>query len=324
MAGTRRYTKKKKKQINIILSGVLAVIFSAYLLMAMSEELNFKYIPTLNQAASAIENWGAPPEENADCKVHFIDVGQGDSILIQSDGSNILIDAGENDQGSVVVDYLKRQGVKKIDLLMMTHPHSDHIGGMDDVIQAFEIGQILMPRLPDSMVPTTRTYTDVLTAIAEKGLKITPAKPGREYTFGKGKITVLGPSAEYEDLNDTSLVCRLDYQEKSFLFTGDMEKTAEADMMRSGKYNLDADVLKVGHHGSHSSTSKDFYKEVTPDYAVISVGDGNSYDHPHKETLKTLRDGGTEIYRTDYQGTIIFSISEGKFGIQTEKESTKQ
>ena len=305
---------------------ILAVFLLGGILISAGEEFGWDFLPTFEEIKGAFEDAAAPPDtgQAGGCEVHFIDVGQGDCSLIRSDGKNILIDAGENDQGSTVVAYLKKLGITKIDLLVATHPHSDHIGGMDVVVDELEIGKILMPRLPDEMVPTTKTYRDLLTSITNKGLKITPAKPGASYEFGAGALTVLGPNDDYDNLNDTSLVCRFTYganEEASFFFTGDMESTAEKDLLQKG-WNLESDVLKVGHHGSSTSTSKKFYRAVAPDYCVISVGDHNSYNHPSKKTLETISAvNGAEIYRTDFQGSVVFAVQGGDYQITYEKQA---
>lgn len=319
----RNYRGKKKNKVSRVLFALLAVCLCLYLLLAVGEELGGKEIPVFKQLGSWLSS--AQTESNpvsdseGDCQVHYIDVGQGDSVLIRSDGSNILIDAGENDQGKTVVDYLKAQGVKKLDMVLMTHPHSDHIGGMDTVIREFEVGKIVMPRLSEELVPTTKTYTDVLMAVAEKGLKITPAKPGDAYPLGNGSLTILGPVSEYEDLNDTSLVCRFDYEGKRFLFTGDIEKAVEKDLLKTEAAGeaLRADVLKLAHHGSKTSTSSAFYQAVDPAFCVISVGDGNSYGHPNAETLQTLKSNGAQVLRTDYQGSIVFQVSFGELSVSS-------
>lgn len=256
--------------------------------------------------------------EDADCSVHFIDVQQGDSTLIISDGKTILIDAGENDKGKVVADYLNKMNIKKIDMLIATHPHSDHIGGMDTIINEFEIGKIVMPKLKDSIVPTTRTYTDVLTAIATKGLKITPSKPGMAFDFGKGRLVIVAPVGDFDDLNDMSLVARFTYDDKSILFTGDMEKKAEKALLNT-RATLKSDVLKVGHHGSSTSSHAAFLDEVSPSYAVIPVGDDNKYKHPSKSTITEFEKRKIKYYRSDYNGDIVFSIIGGKFQVKTKE-----
>lgn len=239
--------------------------------------------------------------KKAKLRVHFIDVGQGDSILIQfPSGQNMLIDAGE-DQNTVKA-YITNQGIKKLDHVIATHPHADHIGGMANVIKSFEIGKVYMPKTTH----TTKTYENLLLAIKDKGLKITTSKAGLNIDVGTGvEAKLVAPNSEnYANLNDYSAVLRVKYGNTAFLFTGDAEATSEAEMINSG-HALKSDVLKVGHHGSNSSTTTTFLKAVSPKYAVISAGKGNSYGHPHQETLARLNDSGIEIYRTDESGTII-------------------
>jgi len=241
--------------------------------------------------------------------VHFINVGQGDSILLQlPDNQTMLIDAGPTEAGPTVVSYLQKQGIKKIDYLVDTHPHADHIGGMDAVIQAFDIGKVYMPRV----TTTTESFESVLRSLQAKGLKITPAKAGLTVLNENGlKISFLAPCGSgYEDLNNWSAVLKVQFGDNSFLLTGDAQSESEQEMLASGA-NLKADVLKVGHHGSHSSTTPAFLKAVSPKYAIISVGAGNDYGHPHHETLAKLASAGVKVCRTDRDGTVIF-VSDGK------------
>lgn len=257
-----------------------------------------------------------PPNENnrqvsttGRLAVHFIDVGQGDSILLQlPDRQTMLVDAGPNEAGSAVVSYLQEQGVEKIDYLVATHPHADHIGGMDNVIQAFEIVKVYMPRV----TTTTESFESVLRSLKAKGLKITPAKAGLTILDRNGlKISFAAPCRSgYEDLNNWSAVLKVRYGGISFLLTGDAQAESEQEMLASGA-DMKADVLKVGHHGSYSSTTPAFLKAVSPKYAVISVGAGNDYGHPHRETLARLASAGVKVYRTDRDGTVIF-VSDGK------------
>lgn len=242
-------------------------------------------------------------------KVHFVDVGQADCILIQTpDGKNILIDAGNNEDGVKVLSYLRSNNVQKVDVLVGTHPHEDHIGSMDLVIKNFDIGKIYMPRVSSN----TKTFRDVLSAIKEKGLKVSAASGGVSLDAGsRVKAEMLAPnSSTYEDINNYSAVIKLSYGDTAFLFAGDAEKISEQEML-SAKYNLKADVLKVGHHGSSSSTSSAFLKAVSPKYAVISVGKDNDYGHPSQHTLDKLADAGIQVLRTDQSGTIIMT-SDGK------------
>jgi|LSQX01.2.fsa_nt_gb beta-lactamase superfamily II metal-dependent hydrolase len=264
----------------------------------------------------------ASPDEPADedksttpsgqMKVHIINVGQGDSILIQfHNGQTMLIDAGPDDS---VLSYLNQQGIKKINYLVATHPHADHIGGMAAVIRTFDIEKVYMPRVGH----TTKTYENVLLAIKSKGLKITSAKAGVTILDQNGlKANFIAPcSSSYDNLNNYSAVIKIQYGNTSFLLTGDAEAESEQQMLVSGT-NLKADVLKVGHHGSNSSTTSSFIKAVSPKYAVISCGAGNQYGHPHQEVLSRLANTGVKTYRADTDGTVIF-ISDGKtFTVKT-------
>jgi competence protein ComEC len=241
-------------------------------------------------------------------KVHFIDVGQGASqLVISPNGKVILIDAGNNDKEKLVVAYLKKEKIKKIDILIGTHPDADHIGGLDAVIDNFDIGKIYMPKVQSN----TETFKDVLAAIKKKGLKVTTAKSGLLLEWETGvKVEMIAPVGAYDNTNDMSAVVHLTYGNSSFLFTGDAETKSEADMLKS-KVNLKSDVLMIGHHGSKSSTSDKFLDAINPKYAVIQVGKDNKYGHPTVEVLKKLNEKGIKIYRNDQQGNIIFT-SNGK------------
>lgn len=245
-------------------------------------------------------------ETKGELKVHYIDVGQGASqLIIGSSGKTILIDAGNNDKATLVVNYLKKQGVSKIDILIGTHPDADHVGGMDAVIDNFDIGKTYMPKAQSN----TKTFEDVLLAIQRKGLKVTTAKAGLTLDWESNtNVQMIAPVEQYSDTNDMSAVIHLSYGQTSFLFMGDAESKSEQDMIGS-KVNLKSDVLLVGHHGSNSSSSQAFLDAVKPSYAVIQVGKSNNYGHPTAEVLKRLSDHGVKTYRTDEQGNIIFTTN---------------
>lgn len=298
-ANTRERLKKRVKGLLSVATLMLFIISS------IGCSTNFQESSTVTSSPASTDS----QDSHQTLKVTYMDVGQADSILIQlPNGKNVLIDAGNNEDAQQITSYLKEQGIRRLDIVVGTHPHEDHIGSLDKVLQTFEIGQVLMPKV----TTTTATFKDVLIAIQEKGLKITEAKAGLKLDLGSQESAGMEVSAEviaprssrYEDMNDYSIVLRLDYGQNSFLFTGDAEQVSEKEILASSD-NLKVDVLKVGHHGSTSSTTQEFLKKVDPKYAVVSVGKGNTYGHPSATTLNRLEKYGVEIYRTDELGTIV-------------------
>ncbi|MBS4961368.1 MAG: MBL fold metallo-hydrolase [Clostridiales bacterium] len=270
---------------------------------------------SLHQPNGSTQNLSS---ENNLLQVHYIDVGQADSIFAElPNGQTMLIDAGNNEDGALVVDYIQSLGYNSIDFCIGTHPHEDHIGGMDDVIDTFEIGSVYLPYLPDESIPTTRTYEDVLTSISKKNLSIQSAKSGVSLLdTDQLKISMVAPvNSSYESLNDYSAVIHMTYGESSFLFTGDAETLSESEITDEIK----ADVLKVGHHGSDTSTSDEFLKKVDPKFAIISVGTGNKYGHPCQSTLEKLKNWGTTVYRTDELGSITVTTDGTQYAINSTK-----
>lgn len=246
--------------------------------------------------------------EGGNLEVHFIDVGQGDSILIKSNNEAMLIDGGTRGSRKLVLEYLEEQKVDKLKYLVASHPHEDHIGGLAHIIENKEIGQVIMPKATTN----TRTFENLLDTIESKGLKIKAARSGDSYELDGSLLTILGPNNEkYSNLNNYSVVLKLEFGEKSFLFTGDAEALAEKEMIEAHGSRLRADLLKLGHHGSNTSSTEDFLDTVRPEYGIISAGQNNRYDHPDKEILDRLKTRGIKIYRTDQLGNIV-AVSDGK------------
>lgn len=261
----------------------------------------------INESGADVLNTSVSLSADGELKVHYIDVGQADSILIQSpNGKNMLIDAGETKKNAVL-DYLNGLGVKKLDVIVATHPHSDHISEMASVIKNFETGVFYMPKVQH----TTKTFENMIDALSEKNVTVKEALAGVVIDFDKDlNCRIVAPNgSSYDDLNNWSAVVHISYGNTAFIFTGDAEDISENEIV-SGGADIKADVLKVGHHGSSSSTSRAFLEKVNPEYAVISAGKDNDYGHPHKETINILNEFGVKIYQTFEIGTIV-AVSDG-------------
>ena len=266
-----------------------------------------------NPAASQT---GTTPSDGQDAtfQMHFIDVGQALSVLVECDGQFMLYDGGNVDDGSLVVSYLQKQGVEQLQYVFCSHAHEDHVGGLAAVMAKFPAQHAYSPVTESS----TKCFNDFVKYTQQQGLQLEVPSVGTVWPLGSATVTLLGPVTGYSETNNTSLVLRIDYGNTSFLLTGDMENTAETDLVNSGA-NLKADVLQVGHHGSSTSTSYLFLNAVLPEMGVISCGTGNKYGHPHEETLSILRDAKVDVYRTDLQGTITIGSDGQNFTVGTER-----
>lgn len=270
--------------------------------------------------AFRFRNNGQSPLPEDKLTVCFIDVGQGDSVFLSAGGKNMLIDCGESEAADDVIRFLDEKNVEKLDYVVATHPHSDHMGGMYKIVDQFEIGEMIVPHLDDSDIPTTRYYEKFLDSCDARGLSLTEAKLGRTIELGDAEAEIIAPCRPgYDNTNNYSVGLFLTHGENTFIFTGDAESLAEKEMVKSGSLRH-ADVYKAGHHGSDTSSCEEFMAEITPDYAVISCGEGNSYGHPQKQTLKEISRYTDKIYRTDLNGTVTF-VSDGReLTVSTEKE----
>jgi len=308
--------EKQKSLIKIIVIAIIGIILT-FLGVSNDQIKNILADPNIADIQSSSINNSNPEKANYDgftvetgnsvikkienttgSKVYFFDVGQADSILVVNDGKTMLIDAGNNDDGEILVSYIKTLGISKIDVLVGTHPHEDHIGGLDDIINAFEIGKIYMPKVQTN----TKTFEDVLDAISQKNLKITTPKIGDTFKIGDADLEIMSIGDDKTNLNSTSIVIRMVYNNISYLFTGDMENVNE-----SARKWPQTDILKVAHHGSRTSSAENFLKQIMPKIAVIQVGVDNSYGHPHDIILKRLQKLNIPVYRNDQKQTILIT-----------------
>ena len=254
-----------------------------------------------------------PADAQAQIAVHFVDVGQGDCAIVETPDGNILIDAGTKQSEAAIRRCIDDLGITAFAYAIFTHPHADHIGSAAALVEAYPIDSVVMP----NAVSTSKTFEKLVAAIEEKDCRVIEGKAGKHLTLGALTIDLLAPCKAYDDLNNMSVVVLLTYGNGTFLFTGDAETLSETDMLEIGV--PPCDVLKVGHHGSSTSSSEAFIEAVSPQIAVISVGDGNSYGHPHASTLDRLEAHDVQIYRTDLCGTITITCDGTQFGIETEK-----
>lgn len=270
-------------------------------------------IITLSQISCSNSKASLKTNNSEILKVHYINVGQGDSILLQVNNKNLLIDAGPKSSRSDLISYLNNQNIKSLDYVIATHPHEDHIGGMSKIIETYAIGSFYAPKVNHS----SKSFESMIDALQKKNLKINPIKKDvNSIDLGKGTtVSIFSPNKESTETSKTpnynnySPIIKVSYYNTSFLFTGDAETTVEKEVLAKG-YDISADVLKLGHHGSSTSTSSEFLNKVNPSIGVISLGYLNDYGHPHKETLVKLQDKDITIYRTDIDNNILL-ISDG-------------
>lgn len=256
-------------------------------------------------------------ENSNDLEVHFLDVGKADSAYIKYKNHNILIDAADKEPTDTVCEYLAREGVSKLDLVIVSHPHRDHIGQMSNVINKFEIEKFIESEISDDIIPTSVTYERMLQALVDKNVKVKIAHPNDVFEIEDLKFEILGPISENKNLNNNSLVAKMTYKDVSFLFTGDAEAFEESEIIKTNK-DIKSDVLKVAHHGSKTSSTISFLKKVSPKYAVISVN-SEEVTRSRQIILDRLKAVGAEIYRTDLHGNILFSTDGHEIDVKTQK-----
>lgn len=320
----KRHGKKRKQTAAVTITALLTTLAVAFsLLVTAGEKLGWAWMPTWSEISAKAGLHEEAAQTAYPFHVYYIDVGQGDAALIHSEDGSILIDAGENADGNSakIVSYAKQLGITAFDYVIATHPHSDHIGAMAQVLAEIPAKRVIMPRLDAAHTPATRTYEALLAAIDTCGADVLPAEPGKRYQLGKITLDVLSPFEMDDNLNNVSAVVKATYGDCRFLFMGDAESELEQQML-AHKGNVQADVLKLGHHGSKTSSTKKFLQAVNPQIAVISCGKSNSYGHPNAETLKKLADLSIDTYRTDFHGSITVGSDGNVLEILTQRETT--
>ena len=318
MASSRGTYTEKQKKIRLILTTVVVAVFLLVELLSRIPGLGFNGWQDIYVALGLAP---APVTAEGELEVHFIDVGNADCILVRQEDKNLLIDAGERGDREDILDYLRRHGVEKLNLVIATHPHADHIGAMADVLEALPVERFVMSFMPEADTPTSNVYMDMLEALDSKAIPVDEAEPGAVYELGTARLQILGPIEESRDANDISVVTRLTFGDRAFVFTGDAGTSVEKDILSAG-YELSADVLKLGHHGSNTSNSETFIRRVNPAYAVITCGVGNSYGHPHEEPINLLMDMDVPFYRADVYGDIVFTTDGEMLTVETERGAT--
>ena len=261
------------------------------------------------------------PEGGESLTVHSIDVGQADCALLECGGQYMLIDGGNREDSQLVISYLQQQGVEELEAVVCSHAHEDHVGGLPAVLAVFPTSAVYSP----TKTYSSNVFDDFMHYVSQQKLKVTIPDPGDTFSLGQAEITVVGPTQSYAETNDTSIILLVEFGETRFLFTGDMEVAAENDMLDYWGSNFDwnVDVLKVVHHGSDTSSGYRFVYETDPEYAVISVGEGNSYGHPHESVTSRYADAGIPMFRTDELGHVYVTSDGQTLSVTWEDQSAQ-
>ena len=297
---------KKGKNNTKLISGVVIFIIAV---------LAFAGSKLIKDPETLFEDTGLRNSQQSESNmmyVDFIDVGQGNCTLVHMGDTAILVDSGEVGAAQTVICYIKNLGIDELDCVLVTHPHSDHMGAMTKILYEFEIKDLIMPEIPEDIIPTNSTYEKFLTAVSDNAENVIPAEAGMTYSYGEMNLEILAPLHGYDNLNDMSAVSRVSFGETSVMFMGDASTAVEKDLLNTGK-DFSADIINIGHHGSKTASSQKWLEAVNPEFAVICCGAGNEYGHPHSVVTERLDNIGIEYYRTDLNGTVVFQSNSKEF-----------
>ena len=297
---------KKRKNNTKLISGVVIFIIAV---------LAFAGSKLIKDPETLFEDTGLRNSQQSESNmmyVDFIDVGQGNCTLVHMGDTAILVDSGEVGAAQTVISYIKNLGIDELDCVLVTHPHSDHMGAMTKILYEFEIKDLIMPEIPEDIIPTNSTYEKFLTAVSDNAENVIPAEAGMTYSYGEMNLEILAPLHGYDNLNDMSAVSRVSFGETSVMFMGDASTAVEKDLLNTGK-DFSSDIINIGHHGSKTASSQKWLEAVNPEFAVICCGAGNEYGHPHSVVTERLDNIGIEYYRTDLNGTVVFQSNSKEF-----------
>lgn len=314
---TRRKPNKNNRKLRnekIVLLLIILFIIGSFVMSFLEKKgvINTGEIFNRMGIISGVDN------QDSDFAVYYLDAGQSDCTIIKSNDEVMMIDAGTDVQFDNIMQSLKSLNISKIDYLVITHQHDDHMGGANDIIGYCDVKNIILPELSEMNMVTTYSYEQLLEAIIDKGINAISAKPGFTFTLGNGLAEIFAPVQQDENLNNMSVVLKITYKNNSFLFQGDAEKKVENALLKSD-CNLSANVIKLGHHGSNTSSTEKYLKAVNPSVAIISCGADNSYGHPHTEVLERLKKNSIDAYITSLDGNIIVTSDGNKITVKTEK-----
>ena len=306
--------KRKRKATAFIIIAVLCFLFSLVISFLDSTGV-FTWLDLYNKVGV----FDGPANPDSEFSVYYLDVGQGDCTIVKSNNSVMMIDTSTKARTDAINEAMMSLNIKTIDYLVITHQHDDHMGSATNILNHYEVKNIIMPKLSSVNMVTTKSYEDLLQTIANKQINAIPATVGSTFALGDANVTIFSPSQQDEDLNNMSIVLKVVYGETSFLFQGDAEKKIENQLL-SSDFDLSADVLKVGHHGSNTSSSDKYLKAVNPEYAIISCASDNSYGHPHSEVINRLKKYGISFYITALTGDITITSDGKNLSVATQNE----